>query len=256
MRDAAQEVVLLGVERHQARVLLLHAREELGVAEGDGHAGGEELEEVLVGRLPAHGRGGVAEEDAGHLAAAEQVGADGPRLARDALLDLDRVGVAEDDPGVDQAQGLAGIGGGALEQHRGAVGGRPGRDRVDRPCHLAVASRKVCRELLLAFGEPAQLVVGELGKRLHPLAGGDPVEPRLERPKRSHDAADQQARHGQADEGGDDEGDQHEGGGPGAPAGDEHETEDADGQQRGDDHRHRDPDAEPAAAHVGSTSRR
>ena len=43
---------------------------------------------------------------------------------------------------------------------------------------------------------------------------------------------------------------------PGAPAGDEQEAEGADRQERGDHHRDRDPDAEPAAAHVGSTSRR
>ena len=256
MRDAAQEVVLLGIEGHESRVLLLHAREELGVAEGDGDAGGEELEQVLVGRLPAHRRRGMAEEDAGHLAAAEEVGADGPRLARDALLDLDCVGVAEDDPGVDQAQGLAGVGGRALEQHRGPVGGRPGGDRLDRPGHLAVASGEVRRQLLLALGEPAQLVVGQVRQRLHPLAGRDPLESRLERPKRPHDDADQEAAHDEADEGGDDEDDQHESGGPGAPAGDEQETEEADRQERGNHDRGRDPHAEAAAAHVGSTSRR
>ena len=201
-------------------VLGLDAPEQLGVAERDGDARGEQLQEVLVGRLPARGRGRVADEHAGHLAAAAQVGADRPRLAGDALLVLDRARIAQDDPGVGQAEALAGVGGGALQERRRAFAGRPRVMDVDRPGHLPVAPREVGGQLLLALREPAELVVGERRERVHPLAGRDPVERdrRASRSGRARPPRRASPPTARPSERGADDAEQDQGGGSGAAA--------------------------------------
>ena len=99
--DAAQEVVLGGVELEELGVLRLDRGEQLGIAQRHPDLGGEHLEEVLVGALPRPHDRHVPEQDADALVAGAQVGPDRARLAGDPLLDADRGRVDEPDLGVD-----------------------------------------------------------------------------------------------------------------------------------------------------------
>jgi len=54
--DTAQEVVLRRVQLAEPVVLVGHAREQLRVAQADADNRREELEQVLVGAIPARGR--------------------------------------------------------------------------------------------------------------------------------------------------------------------------------------------------------
>ncbi len=209
--DAAQEVVLLGVELDQPLVLGLHATSRSAsrratarlAANSSRRSWSAGSQRVVAGawptRTPATSPPGA------------QVGPDRLRLAGDALLVLQVVRVAEDDPGVGQSQPLARVAGGVLEQAGRAVARRPGGDRGDRPLDLAVAAGEAGGQVLLALGEAAELVVGEGRQRIGALAGGDPVEARAQRPQRRGDGADQEAAHGKPDEGRDDERGQHQG---------------------------------------------
>ena len=85
---AAQEVVLRGVELEQLAVLRLDLGEQLGIADRDRDLAREQLEEVLVGALPAAGRRQVPDQHArAPRRRARRTARTGSGLARDTLLD-------------------------------------------------------------------------------------------------------------------------------------------------------------------------
>ena len=163
--DAAQEVVLGRVELPQALVLVVHAREQLGVAQAHADDRREQLEEVLVGALPARGGRGVAHQQAERLGPGAKVGADRQRDRRGRAPRPGCPWVAQHDPGVDHPEGRPGIGDREVHESVGALARRVGAHGVDHARHLPVAAKEVGGEPVLALGEAAQLVVRELRER-------------------------------------------------------------------------------------------
>ena len=79
--DAAEEVVLGRIELEQLGVLGLDLGEQLGVPDGDRDLAREQLEEVLVGALPAPRRRQVTDEDT-RVPPRRRAGRPGPAAAR------------------------------------------------------------------------------------------------------------------------------------------------------------------------------
>ena len=151
--DAAQEVVLGGVELEELGVLRLDLGEQLGVPDRDRDLAREQLEQVLVGALPRPGRRQVPDEHAELLVADLEDGPDRQRLAGDPLLDgRSSRGSTQEDVAVDHPERGAGVGGGAPGDELGAVAGRA-RSRSPariRPSSRLRRSRSAARRLWLS----------------------------------------------------------------------------------------------------------
>ena len=109
MAHAAQKVVLRSVQLLEPDVLVGDAREQLGVSQADADDRGEQLEEVLVGAIPAGGGRRVADDRTEGLGAGAEVRPDGQGIAGNALLGRDVRWVAQHDPGVDQPEREPGV---------------------------------------------------------------------------------------------------------------------------------------------------
>ena len=86
MAYASQELVLGRVQLEQPGVLALDLAEELGVAQGHPDLAREQIEQILVGALPAARRRQVAGEDSHGLAAGTYVRSNRARVAGDRFL--------------------------------------------------------------------------------------------------------------------------------------------------------------------------
>ena len=188
--------------------------EQLRVADGHPDLAREQLEQVLVGALPATGRRQVADEHAEPVLAGAQLRPDGQCLTRDALLDLDRRGVAKDDPRIDHPERGAGVLGRPADEPVDAVAGRRGDQRGEDPAELPVAVLELSGEAVVALGETGQLIVSGDHDRRRQVAGRDPVDGRGDGAQRGrqvggkregdqdgqeggdHDRQEQDARHG------------------------------------------------------------
>ena len=163
--DAAEEVVLGRVELQQLGVLRLDLGEQLGIADGGRHLAREQVEEVLVGRLPAARRGQPTDEHAEVLAAGAQDRPAGVATRRARPPPPRARRVAHDHGRVDQLE--------RRSSHRPrsrstsastSSRARPPRSRQDPP-ELAVAPLEVRRQAVVALGQPRQLVVaGDLDR--------------------------------------------------------------------------------------------
>lgn len=170
--DPAQEVVLGRVQLQELLVLGLHLREQLRIPDRRRHLACEQLEQVLVGPLPAPRRRQSTDKDAEILAAGSK---HRPKRTRDPghdLLGLEVGGLAHDDDGVDQGEGGRRVGGRSIDQGRDAV---PWRDLVDRredPAALPIPAFEVRRESIVAVGQARQLVLAsDLDRVTRPTVG-------------------------------------------------------------------------------------
>ena len=122
---AAQEVVLRRVQLAQALVLVGHPREQLGVAQADPDDRREQLQEVLVGAVPARGGRGVAHQQAQRLGPGPKIRANRQGIAGDPLFGRDGRRVAQHDPGFDQPEGGLCVRDREVDQAVGALTGQP-----------------------------------------------------------------------------------------------------------------------------------
>ena len=192
--DAPEEVVLGGVELEELVVLELHRGEQLGVADRGGHLAGEELQQVLVGRLPAARRGQPPDQHAKVLTTRAQDRAQRPRDAGHDVLLRDRRRVIHHDGRIDQRERRRRVVGGPLDEGFDIVARRDLVDRGKDPPELPVAAQEVRRESVVAVGEACELVVAGDLDRGREVAGRDPVDRRRDRPQRGKQSADERER--------------------------------------------------------------
>ena len=150
--DAAQEVVLGGVELEQLGVLRLDLAEQLGVADGDRDLAGEQLEQVLVGALPGPGRRQAADEHAERVAA-RRGGPRGPAAPRRGRPPRSgsRPGRTRITVGIDHAEGRPGVGAAVLARNSTPSRGEaPSIAARIRPSSRLRRSRSAARRLWLS----------------------------------------------------------------------------------------------------------
>ena len=183
--DAAQELVLGGVELQELGVLRLDLGEQLGVAHRDGDLVREQVQEVLVGALPATRGRQPAEEHAEHVAADAQdplaAGAISPGTT--SSIGIGR-GSPSDDGRVDHPERDPGVVGGARRDDVDPVAWRDAFDRGEDPPELLVAPLEVGCEAVVALGQPGELVVAGDADRGRQVAGRDPIDRGRDRAQR------------------------------------------------------------------------
>ena len=159
--DAAQEVVLRRVELEELGVLRLDLGEQLGVPDRDRDLAREQLEQVLVGALPAPRRRQVSDQDArASSPPARRTARIGTRLAGDALLDRDRRAGRR---GSTSASIIPNALRASWRPRAGdeleAVPRRAALDRREDPAELPVPPLEVGGEPVVALGEAGELVL-------------------------------------------------------------------------------------------------
>ena len=174
--DPAQEVVLRGIELDQLAVLGLHGREQLRIPDGRRHRVGEQLEQVLVGRLPAAGGGQPPDEHADVRPTRAHHGPQRPRHAGHDLLFLDDGWVADDHRRVDQREHRRRVLHGPIDQRLHVVARRDLVDRRQDPPELPVAPPKVGGQSIVALGQARELVVARDADRRREIAHRHPVD--------------------------------------------------------------------------------
>jgi hypothetical protein len=157
--DAPQEVVLRRVQLEELDVLGLHPGEELCIPDRDRDLAREQVEEILVGALPATRRRQASEENADGLPPDAELRPNRPRLAGDALLQRDLTRVDEHNDGVDHAERLRRVACGTPGQPIDPVARRRGLDRVEDPAQLAVAPLEVRGEPVVALREAGEFIL-------------------------------------------------------------------------------------------------
>jgi hypothetical protein len=161
------------------------------------------------------------------------------RLARDVLLHRHHRRVAEHDPGIDHAKGLAGAPCRVRHQPIHAVLGGGLADREQDPTELGVSPLEICRQPVVALDEACELV---LPGDLHPhgqVAGRCAFHGLRHGPKRRREGAGEEVReqHRDDDRGGEDEDDHADEGrvqlaGARRLRAEQHEPESGEGQDR------------------------
>ena len=159
--DAAQEIVLGGIELQEPDVLGLHLAEQLGVADGDGHFAGKQLEEVLVGGFPTARRRQSPDEDAEFVAAGLEDRTQVARLTGHAILFRHDGWIAEHERCIDERKGLLRVLAGPRDEVVDAVPRGDVLDGREDPSEFAVAPREVCRQPIVAIRESGELIVAD-----------------------------------------------------------------------------------------------
>jgi hypothetical protein len=182
--DAAQEVVLGGVELAQLAVLRLDPGIQLGVPDRGRHLAREQLEQVLVGAFPATRGRQPPDEDAHVLAPGAHHRPQRTRDARHDLLFLHERGVAHDDRRIDQLERRRRVLTGPLDQCLDVVLQRHLVDGGEDAAELAVASLEVRGEAVVAIGEASQLIVADDLHRAREVAFRHAIDGGHDRPQR------------------------------------------------------------------------
>ena len=175
MADAAQEVVLGGIEFEQLGVLRLHLAEQLGIADGDRDLAGEEVEQVLIGSLPGSSRRQAPHEDAERVTPDAEVRTDRPRLTGDGLLRRDLDGIHEDHRGIEHAERRLGVDRRLPGQEFSSVARRGALDRSQDLAELAVAALEIGGQAVVAVGQSGQFVVAGHADRGGEVSGGHAI---------------------------------------------------------------------------------
>jgi len=199
---AEQGAKITGVEIDPERARMGKLRlEELGIPDRDPDLGCEQLQQVLVGRLPGPCRGQVADDQAQALVAGPQLGPDRAWIAGHGILLGDRGRVDEQDHRVDHPEGDPGILRGPPDQELDAIARRRVLDRGKDLHQLAVASLECPGQPVVALGQARQFVIPADADRCRKVAGRDPIDGGRDRPQGRGQVGREQVGHKDRDQG-------------------------------------------------------